>query len=395
MGQDSNYRTVTDDEKSAWNSKANGVHRHEISDVNRLQDTLDNKSNVGHTHNISDLGGEPSGTSELLLQNHNNSLVAHADIREKINEVENKVNGINNALSFDTTSQLSDWFSGTYNRDDGKKPSDLYVGQYLYIRDQDEDDYWVSTIPANMGNLSVLETDKIDLTEYPKSADLKRVAFTGKYSDLEGIPTIPSTLAELGQDDNHRTITQEKLNKIDTIDNKLDKNLGSNEANKMLITDVSGNVVTAEAGSMAVLVDNLESTSTTMAPTANQVRVLNNKKLDKQLGSENAGKLLKVNNDGVVDVTSSSEYYGMLNGVGTTKDVYLRGTDWADTFFDTPNDTLYATGFVDRGSPYYQNKKLAFEEDIPDTSNFATKEQLGTQVTYSLSGTSLTITTKE
>ena len=53
----------------------------------------------------------------------------------------------------------------------------------------------------------------------------------------------------------------------------------------------------------------------------------------------------------------------MLKGVGTTKDVYLRGTDWADTFFDTPNDTLYATGFVDKGSPYYQNNKLAFSKD--------------------------------
>ena len=90
------------------------------------------------------------------------------------------------------------------------------------------------------------------------------------------------------------------IDKIDTIDNKLDKSFGSSEANKMVITDASGNIVTAEAGSMAVLVDNLDSTSTTMALAANQGRVLNNKKLDKQLGVENAGKFLKVNDDGVV-----------------------------------------------------------------------------------------------
>ena len=401
MGQDSNYRTVTDDEKNTWNNKANAVHKHEISDVNGLPTALNNKSDVGHTHNIADLGGETSGTSELLVQNHNNSSVAHADIREKINEVENKVNGINNALSFDTTSQLSDWFSGTYNRDDGKKPSDLYVGQYLYIRDQDEDDYWVSTIPANMGNLSVLETDKIDLTEYAKSADLKRVAFTGKYSDLEGKPTIPSTLAELGQDDNHKTITQEKLTQIDTnktnIGNKLDKSLGSSEANKMLITDASGNVVTAEAGSMAVLVDNLESTSTTMAPTANQVRVLNNKKLDKQLGSENAGKFLKVNDDGIVEPIEE-EYLKLTNGQVekqlkvhvSTGDIILRltrnSTSTLDKAWIAIGDANKVWGYYGiRNSdkmPVYATfdnpsdiKRFAFEEDIPDVSGFVESEQ--------------------
>ena len=307
MEQDSDYRTVSDIEKNQWNSKANTNHTHEISQVNGLQNALDGKSNTGHTHTLESLGAEPSGSSELYVSNHNKSSASHQDIRDEIKAVKSKVDGINNALSFETKSQLQDWLNGTYTRPDGKKPSDLYVGQYLYVKDIDEEDYWVSEIPATMSNLSILVTDKIDLDEYTLKSELKRVAFTGAYADLSGQPTIPSTLAELTEDNNHKTITQAKLTQIDTntsnIDNKLNKSFGSSGANKMVITDNSGNIVTAEAGSMAVLVDNLESESTTMAPTANQVRVLNNKKLDKQLGSSNAGKVLKVNSNGVVDVS--------------------------------------------------------------------------------------------
>lgn len=304
MGQDSNYRTVTDDEKNTWNSKANAVHKHEISQVNGLQDALDGKSDTGHTHTLESLGAEASGTAEDLISSHNNSLFAHMRIQNSIDNLKKKVDGINNALSFETLAQLQDWLNGTYARPDGKKPSDLYVGQHLYIKDQDEQDYWVSETPVTMSNLSVLVTDKIDLNEYTLKSDLKRVAFTGDYGDLSNKPTIPSTLAELGQDDNHKTITQEKLTQIDTnksnIDKKLNKTFGSSEANKMVVTDNDGNIVTAEAGSMAILVDNLESDSITMAPTANQVRILNNKKLENNLGSANAGKQLVVQDNGDV-----------------------------------------------------------------------------------------------
>ena len=304
LTQDSNYRTVTDTEKSTWNNKAPKVHTHEIKDVNGLQDALDNKSNVGHTHTPESIGLDITSLGQQILANHNTSKDSHQDIRAEITEVKNKVDAINNAISFENLAQLTAWFGGTYNRTDGKKPSDLYVGQHIYLRDQDEDDYWVSTIPATLSNLSVLETDKIDLSDYAEKNQLARVAYTGKYSDLDGIPAIPTTLAELAEDDNHKTVTKEKLEKIDTIDTKLDKNLGSSEANKMVVTDSEGNVVTAEAGSMAVMVDNLNSTSTDMALAANQGRVLDNKKLDKQQGVDNAGKVLTVNDNGVVTPAS-------------------------------------------------------------------------------------------
>jgi hypothetical protein len=319
MEQDTQHRTVSDFSMQRWDSKANGVHDHQISDVLLLEDKLRKKSDTDHTHTLESLGIDLDGIANQVLETHNTSKDAHQDIRDEIKEVKNKVDGINNALSFENLAQLNAWFSGTYDRADGKTPSDLYVGQHIYLKDEDEEDYWVSEIPANISNLSVLVTDKIDLTEYAQKSELKRVAFTGKYDDLDGKPTIPTTLAELAEDDNHKTITKSKLDKIDTIDNKLDKSFGSSEANKMVITDASGNIVTAEAGSMAILVDNLDSTSTTMALAANQGRVLNNKKLDKQLGVENAGKFLKVNDDGIVGL-------GEVETEAVTTEPYLEST---------------------------------------------------------------------
>lgn len=305
MQQDSNFRTVRDADIDYWNSKADNVHYHEIKHVSGLQQKLDMKSDTNHTHTLSNIGIDIAGISEQYVSTHNKSSSSHQDIRDEIKEVKNKVDGINNALSFENVSQLTAWFGGTYNRADGKKPSDLYIGQHIYLKDQDEDDYWVSVVPANMSNLSILETDKIDLAEYAQKNELKRVAFTGSYTDLENKPSIPTTLADLSSDAEHAHITQEQVEQIETnknnIANKLDKALGSSEANKMIVTDSEGNVVTAEAGSMAVMVDNLNSTSTDMALAANQGRVLDNKKLDKQQGSENAGKFLKVSTDGLIE----------------------------------------------------------------------------------------------
>lgn len=372
LKEDSQHRLVSDDEKSKWNSKADGVHNHNISDVNGLQGKLDLKSDVGHTHAPADLGAEESGAAMRLVSEHNQSSESHKDIREAIQDVSKKVDGINNALTFYNTQELQNWFNGTYSRPDGIKPSDLYVGQYLYVKDQDEDDYWVSETPATFNNLTVLQTDKIDLSGYAEVENLSRVAFSGNYNDLSNKPTIPTKLSELVGDAENRTITDSKLQQIDqnttNIANKLDKNLGSSEANKMVITDSSGNVTTAPAGSMSALVDNLESDSTTMAPTANQVRVLNNIKLDKQQGTENAGKHLVVNDSGLVDLEEQPDY---VTKTGFT----MRASSTAGKFY-------YNTGAGEKSvqvkmptvptktSQLTNDSEFVTSADIPDTSAF-------------------------
>lgn len=309
FNDDSDHRLVTDVEKATWNSKANSIHSHEINDVNGLQNALNSKSASNHTHTADDIGAEKIGVAAGLIDSHNKSTTAHEDIRKILSELTNKIDGINSAVSFENEQELSNWLSGSFARSDGLTPNDLFIGQHIYIKDQDENDYWVSTKPVNsISDLTPLPTDKINLEDYAEIDDLKRVAFTGSCKDLIDFPTIPSSLAEMTEDENHKVITQEKLTLIDTnasnILTKLDKNLGSNEANKMLITDSNGNIITAIAGSMSALIDNLESTSTTAAPTANQVRILNNNKLDKQQGTENANKYLYVNSLGLIDLAA-------------------------------------------------------------------------------------------
>lgn len=306
---DSEHRLVTDAEKNIWNSKANAIHEHNISDILNLQKILDSKSDNIHSHTLEEIGAEAKGTASNLISAHNSNTEAHSDIRELIREVRNKVDGINEAISFVNEKQLSDWISGTYIRVDGKTTNDLFVGQHIYIQEQSERDFWVSSKPvSSINDLTPLPTDKINLEDYVLKDNLANVATSGSYNDLLHTPNIYYKLSEMIEDDEHKTITKQKLEQIDTntekIEEKFDKNLGIDEANKMLITDAEGNVTTAVAGSMAILVDNLTSSSTTMPLSANQGRILNNIKLDKQQGTENANKYLYVNSLGLIDLAT-------------------------------------------------------------------------------------------
>lgn len=306
---DSEHRLVTDAEKNTWNSKASAIHQHTISDILNLQKILDSKSDNIHSHTLEEIGAEAKGTASNLISQHNSNTEAHSDIRELIREVRNKVDGINEAISFVNEKQLSDWIAGTYIRSDGKTTNDLFVGQHIYIQEQSERDFWVSSKPvSSINDLTPLPTDKINLEDYVLKENLANVATSGSYNDLLHTPNIYYKLSEMIEDDEHKTITKQKLELIDTnaekLLEKLDTNLGLTEANKMLVTDSNGNIVTAIAGSMSALIDSLDSSSTTMAPTANQVRILNNIKLDKQQGTENANKYLYVNSLGLIDLAT-------------------------------------------------------------------------------------------
>lgn len=52
---------VTAAERTTWNSKANGVHTHDIEDITGLQSELDSKSDTDHTHESFDNGLEVNG----------------------------------------------------------------------------------------------------------------------------------------------------------------------------------------------------------------------------------------------------------------------------------------------------------------------------------------------
>lgn len=139
---------------------------------------------------------------------------------------------------------------------------------------------------STIGNINQILSSKASVTH------------THTKSDITNFPDIYYKLEQMIETDNSKHFTKAEKEKVATIDNKLNSNLGSNESNKILITDENGDIKTALAGSTTLLEDSLESTSVITAPTANQVRILNNIKLDINQSTNNAGKYMKVGTDG-------------------------------------------------------------------------------------------------
>ena len=54
------------------NNKSNNGHTHDISEINDLQDTLNNKSNNGHTHDISEINDWSEATNDFAKTNTDN-----------------------------------------------------------------------------------------------------------------------------------------------------------------------------------------------------------------------------------------------------------------------------------------------------------------------------------
>ena len=58
--------------ESILNNKSNNGHTHDISEINDLQDTLNNKSNNGHTHDISEINDWSEATNDFAKTNTDN-----------------------------------------------------------------------------------------------------------------------------------------------------------------------------------------------------------------------------------------------------------------------------------------------------------------------------------
>lgn len=109
LTDDATHRVVTDTEKSTWNSKANGTHKHEQSDVNGLDTALANLTAVAQ--------------------------------------------GKCASYVFATVSELDTWLGNATNK------AKLEVGDVFLIKAVDVPDYWWDGSAKQ-----ILETTKVDLT---------------------------------------------------------------------------------------------------------------------------------------------------------------------------------------------------------------------------------------
>ncbi|GHV84013.1 hypothetical protein AGMMS50212_13530 [Spirochaetia bacterium] len=81
-------------------------------------------------------------------------------IKERADELENRMNGAQYAITFDNKAQLDAWLAGNYAREDGKIPADTNNGLNIYLRDGSAD-YWFDkeNYDWNTANAEAIENE--------------------------------------------------------------------------------------------------------------------------------------------------------------------------------------------------------------------------------------------
>ena len=109
------------------------------------------------------------GTQYKIYGEHNKPTASDvgaystAETDEKLATVEAVAKGRSAGYVFDTEADMFEWLSEEENR------SELVLGDNFYIRDTSVPDYWWD---ATSGQARVLETQKVDLTEYAKTSSV-------------------------------------------------------------------------------------------------------------------------------------------------------------------------------------------------------------------------------
>ena len=141
--------------------------------------------------------------TSTLISEHNSSSEAHADIRGLITDANSKASeayqlsedakaiaeGRAKAVSFDTFAAMTEALTAASG-------SDYKVGDNIFIKAIDVPDYWISEVlPTNTGTyghyeISPLETQKLDLSEYAKTANLTNGTITVKNADNASVASV-------------------------------------------------------------------------------------------------------------------------------------------------------------------------------------------------------------
>ena len=83
--EDATHRFVTDAEKTAWNEKVPSAHQHTISDVNGLQDALNNKFDKTGGDIAAPLGVKTIAQAKIYLRNDNDDNISLINVSDKNN----------------------------------------------------------------------------------------------------------------------------------------------------------------------------------------------------------------------------------------------------------------------------------------------------------------------
>lgn len=103
------------------------------------------------------------------IEEHNaaQNELAHPNLYAIASEAKSIALGKANSLCFATQAELQAWLDGSFVRTDGRTPSDLKIGDNLYILELDVPDYWWDGTTAQP-----LGAERPDLTDYYSKADI-------------------------------------------------------------------------------------------------------------------------------------------------------------------------------------------------------------------------------
>lgn len=186
-----------------------------------------NATYAQNAYNYTLSGGNIVGSIKDKFDNVDQTI---ADYAEKIAEVQTDVaaaqdtanqaksiaEGRVRAVVFDTVAAMTAALKAAAK-------TDYKIGDNLLIEETGVPDYWISGIlDTNTGTygyytISPLETQKVDLTEYAKTADLTNGTITVKKSESA------NNAASAGSADNYNTASGGIKNKFDTVDSEITK----------------------------------------------------------------------------------------------------------------------------------------------------------------------------
>ena len=122
--EDGTHRFTSDAEKAKWDSKAEGTHGHSISDVEGLQNALDNKSDNSHVHD--DRYYTESEIDEALTGKSDNG---HGHVISDVDGLQSALDGKANSSHFheiDEVNGLNDALANVPSKVHTHEMSDVY-----------------------------------------------------------------------------------------------------------------------------------------------------------------------------------------------------------------------------------------------------------------------------
>ena len=208
INETTSKKVMTADERTKLNGIAAGAQVNKIETI-KVNGTVVNP-NSNKEVNIT---VDASGAASSAVSAHNTSSTAHSDIRTLVSNAQTAANnaqakansaytlaeGRARAVSFDTVEAMTSALKAAAK-------TDYKIGDNLFIKATGVSDYWVSNVlTTNSGTygyfeVSVLETQKVDLTNYYTKSEIDTKFLTKTdasvtYATISTVNTLSSSVS--------------------------------------------------------------------------------------------------------------------------------------------------------------------------------------------------------